>query len=67
MNWQPIETAPKDGTFILAGLWLDTRASDVKHKLEDPNKVWWAELVFWERLGKTSRSKKRQLVAYDRP
>ena len=52
-GWQSIESAPKDGTFILIGKWIDVDMSEIE--FPTPKWEWWVELVFFEK--RNSRGK----------
>jgi len=47
MTWQPIETAPKDGTKILLAKIGVTRAAPEFDIAAKPPHVWWCVQGFW--------------------
>lgn len=62
MTWQPIETAPKDGTYILVfpGLWTDVTCSIARYDYDTHARN---PKPFWKRvddMGLVSRSRSCQ-------
>ena len=57
-DWQPIDTAPKDGTAVLVypGTWSDRSASIAKWKSEKPRPYWSRD----DDLGRVTLSRERQ-------
>ena len=44
MNWQPIETAPKDGSIVVAGAYMDEYAGEYE-PIQTGRLIWEVELA----------------------